>query len=174
MAAEQQINSLIEKLSSGDSIERQAAANRLGNLGVRSERIIAALRSAEAKDDDATVREEARSALIVLDYVPGLLPGTPPLSKTIDFVFGFFGWFFIYGIVWLMNIKANPYSGQFGIEAILFPLAIGLPIFLTTRRKYIAWGIASALALNLFISLFLGMFLNGVCAIPFFVSPRTE
>jgi len=98
-----------------------------------------------------------------------------PKTKWILFAVGFLGWYFINGSVWfLWSPNQNTLGGQgYGIilNLLLLPAnGIALLIFgiiRSTRR--IALGILAALALNFFISLFLGLSTNATCFIPFFI-----
>ena len=99
-------------------------------------------------------------------------------EKIRDFSIGFFAWWLINGIAWfgLTSDAANS-MGENGL--LLFICVIPLfylsqlvaIIVFAFRRGWIALGSISAIALNLFITLVLGLTFNATCFIPFFISP---
>ena len=89
-------------------------------------------------------------------------------ERILDFVGGFFGWYLLNGLCWL------PARGE--IEALesfqnllLLPLNVILLIVFLIIRRWIGYGILTAVALNLVIALIIGVTINAWCAIPFFV-----
>jgi len=97
-------------------------------------------------------------------------------EKIRDFLFGFVGWWVINALVWFAVM--SDYVNSMG-ENVLLIFLLGIPVFylaqlitliiLASRRGWIALGIVSAMALNLVITLILGLTFNATCFIPFFV-----
>lgn len=89
-----------------------------------------------------------------------------PIIKWIDkyklALAGFFGWYIVSGMM-LSSVGA--------LSMCAFPINIML-LLVAGRVKslrQLGFGILTALALNFLISLFVGVFINGICFIPFYV-----
>jgi hypothetical protein len=104
-------------------------------------------------------------------------------EKIRDFLIGFVGWWIISGLVWLGATNATfTLPSRLWTELLaLFQLLFLLLFFLTQlialilfafRRGWIALGMLSAIALNLTVSLLVGMTQNAFCFAPFFVPLR--
>ena len=104
-------------------------------------------------------------------------------EKIRDFLIGFVGWWIISGLVWLVGTNATfTFPSRLWNELLaLFQLLFLLLFFLTQlialillafRRGWIALGMLSAIALNLTVSLLVGMTQNAFCFAPFFVPLR--
>ena len=113
---------------------------------------------------------------------PSETPSVPPpgnkkpsLLDTLrsrQFLAGFFGWYAVNGVVWYI-LKSG--SLEFVGEAILvnafaFPINIlALIVFsIIKRTRKFGFGLLAAIALNLLLSILLGVFFNGICFVPFF------
>ena len=107
-------------------------------------------------------------------------PNTPLTrnEKIRDFSIGFLGWWLINGLVWFW--VTNDAGNSMGDNALLLYICV-IPFFYLSqlvaiivfafRRRWIALGSTSAIALNLFIALVLGLTFNVTCFVPFFISP---
>ena len=101
----------------------------------------------------------------------------PPLFTTIksrEFLIGFFGWYFINGLIWAILEMFYSYLGNYSgwyLELLIFPINLLVLIILSAmkRTRKIGLGILAALALNFLLSLILGLLFNGVCFVPFFI-----
>jgi hypothetical protein len=117
--------------------------------------------------------------LFLLVRAPGIRRAMAALThelakKMRDFLIGFFGWWIINLVVFGIIIGNSAGEGFW-----YFILFIGYPItfvanvitliVLASRRRFVAFGALSATALNLLISLVSGIFINGICFIPFFM-----
>lgn len=87
-------------------------------------------------------------------------------TKLIHLAIGVIGWFLINGLVWLF-IRDDLLFGQ----CIILPANILCLIKLAVNRKsrWVGLGILAAWVLNLILSLFLGIFQNGICLLPFYL-----
>lgn len=99
-----------------------------------------------------------------------------PAAKRRDFLIGFFGWFVLNGLVWLL-VAVVGQEGDFHdplnygeglVNLCVLPLNVLALIILAFWRRWISLGMLSAVALNLFIALILGLTEYGTCAVPFF------
>jgi len=92
------------------------------------------------------------------------------LRKNDQILYGFFGWYLINSIIWLL-ISTRGYAEYVFLNLFIFPInlltLIVLSVIKSTRK--IGLGILIALALNLLLSLMVGLTINGVCFIPFYV-----
>jgi sugar lactone lactonase YvrE len=92
--------------------------------------------------------------------------------KYILFASGFLGWYLVNGLLWLAVTRDGFSMEGSGMLNLCF-LPINLILLVVFSRKhsirFIGLGILSALAVNLFISLILGMATNAGCFIPFFI-----
>jgi len=104
-------------------------------------------------------------------------------EKIRDFLIGFVGWWIISGLVWLVVTNATftfpsrLWNELLALFELLFLLLFFLAqlialILLAFRRGWIALGMLSAIALNLTITLLVGMTQNAFCFAPFFVPLR--
>ena len=104
-------------------------------------------------------------------------------EKIRDFLFGFVGWWIISGLVWLGVTKGNfSIPSRIWSELLaLFELVFLLLFFLTQlialiilafRRGWIALGMLSAIAMNIVITLLIGLTQNAFCFAPFFIPLR--
>jgi hypothetical protein len=114
-------------------------------------------------------------------------PQARPLShaqKILHFAIGFVGWFIVNGAIWAwqgLEVYGPSYwsplirgtlAGNSGLLwFLLLPTNIGALFLLALIRRWIAFGVLTALAVNLVITLILSMFLNALCGIPFFITP---
>ena len=91
-------------------------------------------------------------------------------QQYIDFAIGFAGWYLLNGLAWLLIGYEHGWLADYGAtNLLLFPLnAILLIIFLIYRR-WIGLGILGALTLNLIVALVIGILVNGLCAVPFWI-----
>jgi len=114
----------------------------------------------------------------------GTLPSTPdqqpsgPQSASVfeltwRFAVGFLGWYLVVWLIYwsLLNGKTDPqgYSAMI-LSMLVFPAQIIalFILFVVKDFRKIGWGMLSAIAVNLLISMILGLGLNAVCFIPFF------
>jgi hypothetical protein len=95
----------------------------------------------------------------------------PEKNKSV--LVGFFGWYVLNGLFWLS--QGNPsmtslWRAQIA-NVFIFPLNLLTLLILAAIKstRKIALGILIALAVNLFLSLLVGAFLNGVCFVPFYL-----
>jgi len=105
--------------------------------------------------------------------VPPPAKPKPSLRETVTskpFLIGFFGWYVINGLIWLVFGNPNQSESAIFVNLFVFPVnLLALILFLIIRRtRRMGFGILTALAVNFVISLVLGLFLNGACFIPFF------
>ncbi|HEX9837736.1 MAG TPA: hypothetical protein VGA72_00240 [Anaerolineales bacterium] len=100
-----------------------------------------------------------------------------------DFLIGFVGWWIISGLVWLgvtnatFTLPSRIWNELLALFELIFLLLFFLTqlialILLAFRRGWIALGMLSAIALNLMITLFIGLTQNAFCFAPFFVPLR--
>jgi len=91
-------------------------------------------------------------------------PLTTP--QIIEIGIGFVAWYVINGLIWLGG------TSNYGFFLAIFTLPGNLIVLLicaiTPRLRRVALGILIAIALNLVITLVLGMFTNALCFVPFF------
>jgi hypothetical protein len=93
------------------------------------------------------------------------------LRRNAQILYGFFGWYLINGLIWLL-LGLSPNEGyNIFVNIYIFPLNLLALIVLSVNKstRKIGLGVLIALALNLLLSLVVGLGLNGVCFIPFFV-----
>jgi len=89
------------------------------------------------------------------------------------FAVGFLGWYLVVWLIYwsLLNGKTDPqgYSAMI-LSMLVFPAQIIalFILFVVKDFRKIGWGMLSAIAVNLLISMILGLGLNAVCFIPFF------
>jgi hypothetical protein len=182
---EPDIEKLLADLRSGDDYLRKLAAETIDEQNIRDDRIIEALKNIASQDSNRIVKQTAITTLLDLGIIVSpqeSLPvnESPPVvelsrnEKIRDFAIGFLGWYIINGALWLIINPGPLNEGSFAnglLGCITFPLnIIALIIFAAIKRtRWIAFGILCALALNLVISLIIGMSLNGWCFIPFYI-----
>ncbi len=101
---------------------------------------------------------------------------TSRFNKWIFFAIGFFGWYLVNGLVWLLLGADIGFSQYFDENLIFFnlllwPVNLIATIILAVIRKtrMIGFGVLGALVLNILISLVIGIVMDGLCFIPFFV-----
>ena len=92
------------------------------------------------------------------------------LRKNNQILYGFFGWYLINGLIWLYISSLNQMESIFN-NLFIFPINLLALIILSVnkRTRKIGLGILIALALNLLLSLIVGLSINGICFIPFYV-----
>ena len=84
-----------------------------------------------------------------------------------DILIGFLGWFIINGLIWvLINFVIYHYR-VLGFIFLIFPINIAVFVVLSFVRRQVALGILAAYALNLLITLGLGLSFWGVLGVPF-------
>ena len=107
-------------------------------------------------------------------------PPAPPMTpqpKWLLFAAGLLGWYLVNGLIWLMMLRSPFYPGwldTYGFpNLILLPLNLIILVVLAIikRTRMIAFGILAALALNIVISLVIGLQGNAWCFVPFFIPP---
>jgi len=114
------------------------------------------------------------------DQLPIKTPPTRLFKRCLQFAIGFLGWFTVNGLLWgavsLIGSTSNRIPGFLSVVPILlwcfsFPLNIAAFIVLLVfkRSRLIAWGILTAVALNILVSLILSAFQNAMCFAPFFI-----
>lgn len=99
-------------------------------------------------------------------------PETPPSRKfklTWEFFVGFLGWYLVTALFYgqVMDQEALTICG-----GLLFPVNLILLILLLKYRTQLGWGMLAALAVNMVVSLVLGLVQNAFCFIPFFGGVR--
>lgn len=90
---------------------------------------------------------------------------------TWKFVLGFLGWYLVVGLIYGLVMIDDPQGyGALIISLLVFPAQIIalFILFLVKRFRKIGWGVLSAIAVNLLISLIIGLNFNALCFIPFF------
>lgn len=91
-------------------------------------------------------------------------------AEVIDFLAGLVGWYVINGAAYWLATDGGRSMGRLaycGLAA--FPInVVGVSVAII-KRRYLAWGMLTAIILNFIFALLLGVFVNGVCAIPFFI-----
>jgi len=96
----------------------------------------------------------------------------PDSQKKIEISIGLAGWYLVNGLIWFWvspsPVNGSGYSALFSFIMIPANILVLLVCALIPRLRNVALGILIALALNLFISLLLGMVANALCFIPFF------
>ena len=106
------------------------------------------------------------------DQQPSNLPSTSRFRLSWKFAVGFLGWYLVIWLIYRLQIPGpDPQGyGTMILSLIVFPAQIiGLFfLFVIKDVRKIGWGMLSAIAVNLLISLMLGLGLNAVCFIPFF------
>ena len=173
------IERLLVELRSDDPNRRQAAAEEIATRKLRNDEIIKELRANAFSDTNEYARQAAEHALLSLGVnvspAPASAPkvGSPakavePLSrrsKIVQFTIGFVGWYLIN-----FSIYAVTSSGGQGIGSvyIVFPANVIVLIVLAFKRRWVALGMLSAIALNLVVALIMGIQVAGFCFIPFF------
>lgn len=99
-------------------------------------------------------------------------PAKSTLRKLAEIGSGFLGWWLINDLIWrVLGIQlSNPniMYGDIGVICFSFPINILLLVTFAIIRqtRLIALGILIAIALNLLVSLILGLFMNAICFIP--------
>jgi hypothetical protein len=100
---------------------------------------------------------------------PGDQPSaTPPVRKfkfTWEFFVGFLGWYLATAIFYgqVRDQEALMICG-----GLLFPVNVLVLILLFKWQRQMGWGMLAALAVNMVVSLVLGLIQNAFCFIPFF------
>lgn len=99
-------------------------------------------------------------------------PSTSGFKFSWKFVVGFLGWYLVVWLIYRLQIRDLDPQGYstMTLSLLVFPAQIIALFFLFVIRDFrkIGWGMLSAIAVNLLISLMLGLGLNAVCFIPFF------
>jgi hypothetical protein len=115
--------------------------------------------------------EETPAQEAALETAPAL-PQADSRKKYVQFAGGFLGWYLVNGLIWLMLSRDGfNMEGSGLLNLCLLPLNLILPVVLSAkqRTRFIGLGILTALAVNLFVSLILGLATNAGCFIPFFI-----
>jgi hypothetical protein len=175
------IEQLLIELRSDDGDRRKAAAEKIAELRLSNEEIINVLRAIAWTDAVKPARKAAANALKSLGVPLGAAPPGPawrpapaapkagePLSrraKIVQFTGGFVGWYLVN-----FGIYAVTSAGGKGFTAaiVIFPANIIVLIILAYKRRWVALGMLSAIALNLLVALILGIGVAAWCFIPFF------
>ena len=91
-------------------------------------------------------------------------------QQWIHFSAGFLGWFILYGLIWWRLVETTPYGQWYLYDVCLLPLNVLLMIVLARniKTRFIGIGILVAMAVNLIISLVMGLGMEAICNIPFF------
>ena len=111
------------------------------------------------------------------------LPKAQPILKFkqyLLFAIGFLGWFTVNGLLWgavsLIGSPPNRIPWFLSVVPNLlwcfsFPLNIAafIVLLMFKRSRMIAWGMLTAVALNILVSLILSAFTNAMCFAPFFI-----
>lgn len=87
------------------------------------------------------------------------------------FAAGFLGWFLVNGLWWQLIFRGSQTGGtNFQGSFCILPFSILMLILLgfNPRTRQITWGGLAAIAVNMTVSLALGLFFNAICLIPFF------
>ena len=171
-----EIRKLLAELQDADAYRRGNAVEAIGEKKISDERLSEALQELALNDPDSVVRESARTALTKLGIEPPgpkVEPQPPPLTrneKIFRFLVGFLGWYAVNGLLWYL--VGNPNEGEnFILLLCSFPanvLAL-LVLSLAKRTRLIGFGVLAAVALNLLISLILGVLQNAFCFVPFYL-----
>jgi hypothetical protein len=161
---EAEIEKLLQKLQSKKAYRRREAAELLGGLAVRHERVISTLETVATADPNRYVRAAARSALFTLSRAQSAPetppPAPPPLTglrnpqNRYAFMIGFGGWLVINGLIWFFILRPNTYTPEVGAIDIgkisLLFLANLVPlILLTLIRRWMALGMGVAFVVSL-------------------------
>ncbi len=96
-------------------------------------------------------------------------PATPkPVLTNADklrrFLIGFLGWWLVNVPLWLLLDRV---SGAVAFMIPVFIVQVIVLIIMAFVNRWVALGLVAAIALNFIISIFLGLFLNMLCWIPF-------
>lgn len=91
------------------------------------------------------------------------------------FLIGFLGWWLVNILLWriLVPVPLSHLRGYQGSESLICaaPIIFGMNVFLLIRmafaNRWIALGLLAAFAVNLVISLLLGLAANAACWVPF-------
>ena len=110
-----------------------------------------------------------------LPSVPGQQSPEPQpagrLSLNWIFAIGFLSWYLVVGLLYWSQMKDDPQGyGAMLSSLFIFPaqlIALGI-LFAIKDLRNAGWGVLSAIALNLLISLILGLSFNALCFVPFF------
>jgi len=86
------------------------------------------------------------------------------ISTLLEYIAGFLGWF----LVMLLHLLFQKAPGAFTTIMCVFQGVALLVLFLTKKRRAIAWGMLTAIGLNFVICLAQGLIINMICFIPFF------
>lgn len=93
-------------------------------------------------------------------------------AEAFDFLFGLVGWYIVNGALY----GAVNWVGGAGLLTVfiflLLPLNLLAFLLAALKRRFVAWGIATAVALNFLLAIVWGVFTNGLCGIPFFIEGR--
>jgi len=116
------------------------------------------------------------------DQPEGIVPQTPgdrppdsssarKFKLTWKFAVGFLGWYLVIGLIYvaLISLDRQGYGNMKGGVFLVFPaqLIALVILFVVKQLRNIGWGMLSAIAVNLVISLILGFVGNAICFIPF-------
>jgi hypothetical protein len=188
--ADQDIERLLQDLQNPKAIYREHAVNALAQLGSQDERVIRALENLAANDPVRFVSDAAHSALSSLGVTPPVRSAPFAASKSIgkvyatrntkilDFLIGFIAWFAVNGALWFLlahgqsivsSLIGTIITGPIVANLFILPANLLILIVLAFLRRWMAFGILVAVAINLAIALVLGMGTNATCAIPFFI-----
>ncbi len=180
---ESETQRLLAQLDSQDASVRREAAKAALAHEPRDERILEKLKDVAADDPDPAVRWSAAKALLQAGIElpeetwqkvgPPIAPATPgPTAiKWLGFLIGFAGWFLMNAGLWLLLLSLT--VSQITLVLVILALPANLILLsmlaLIKQTRWMALGVLSALALNLVITLVLGLFANAICGIPFFI-----
>ena len=109
------------------------------------------------------------------ENIPQEKPPPAPMTPRqwwLLFAGGFLGWYLVYGVIWLLSAQDGVYyQGNIFLYACLWSvniiLIVAFAIHCDTRP--VGLGILAALALNIVISLVIGLQGNAWCFVPFFI-----
>jgi len=168
---ENAIAKLLEDLRSSEGPRRKAAAEIIAQKKMDDPQLVSELERLSTNDPLVYVQHAAEQALKTL---------RPPPERELSrnekirhLAIGFFGWYIINGIIWFIMLGGGSGGGGYDYFGGLFTFPANMLVLIilsaikSTRR--IALGILVALALNLLIALVLGVSINGICFIPFYI-----
>ncbi len=96
-------------------------------------------------------------------------------EKYIHLLLGFVGWYVINGGLWLLIMLSyarqnRPFDpSAYSLNLLCLPVNLAALLILVVQRRWAAFGILIALAVNFAIAIFVGTAVNVLCGIPFFV-----
>src|SRR5574341_783869 len=181
--SEETVSKLLADLQSMNSNRCLTAARTIAERMIVDPRLVTALRALDTKGNNEKVRRYALAALYALEHceLPAddlwlLKSAKPPITtrqKYVDLIIGFVGWYVVNTSVWFWLLEGSRLSDGTGLAIaanlfILPPNMIAL-IILAFVRRWVALGVLAALGFNFLISIVVGLFVNAMCFVPFFV-----